>query len=197
MLGLFFFHLLFIQNKAGAVVYASIFNSIPKIEIEILTELLVHVKSSQKESDFALSALEMATKNKLKAHIIYLKGLLESSIQENCWISFFKYIWNIYLKYIFNTWKDHSSSQIRRIYALVASITTANDSNLLILLRKQVGNYDEKVKKVGIIGTVQAIGILGKAGTDHMINDMSTMQNTMTQVNLKTASLSASPKNNL
>ena len=72
-LGLFLFHLLFIQNQAGAVVYASIFNSIPKIEIEILTELLVHVKSSQKESDFALSALEMATKNKLKAHIIYLK----------------------------------------------------------------------------------------------------------------------------
>ena len=82
--GVIFFHLVLSQNQAGAMVYASIFNSIPKIELEILTELLVHVKSSQKESDFALTALEMATKKKLQAHIIYLKGLLESSIQENC-----------------------------------------------------------------------------------------------------------------
>ena len=65
---------------------------------------------------------------------------------------------------------------------MVASITSSSDSNLLILLRKQVGHYDEKVQKVGIIGTIQAIGVLGKAGQDHMINDQSTLQNTMTQV---------------
>ena len=93
-----------VQN-IGAIIYASLFDGVTPMQQEIVTDLLVHVTSAQKdESHFALTALEKMDKKMLQKHSVYLKSLLEADIF------------------------DHSLNLIRRIYALVASIAEPNDS---------------------------------------------------------------------
>ena len=65
----------------------------------------------------------------------------------------------------------------RRIYALLASLATENDQELLLFIKKQIRNYDPKVQRVGIVGAAQAIGVIGAAGRDHLINSSATQDN--------------------
>ena len=50
------------------------------------------------------------------------------------------------------------------------------------------GHYDSKIQTAGIVGAIQAIGVLGKKGKNHLINFEDTC-NTMTQVGSSTQAL--------
>ena len=69
----------------------------------------------------------------------------------------------------------------RRIYALLASLATENDQDLLLFIKKQIRNYDPKVQRVGIVGAAQAIGVIGAAGRNHLINSSATQENSFSQ----------------
>ena len=59
----------------------------------------------------------------------------------------------------------------------MASLATENDQELLLFIKKQIRNYDPKVQRVGIVGAAQAIGVIGAAGRDHLINSSATQDN--------------------